>query len=57
MMKQQTVTQIILTAEAGLYLTDGESYGKTVILPETADVSAWKEVCESELPEEVENYV
>ncbi len=56
-MKQQTVTQIILTAEAGLYLTDGESYGKTVILPETADVSAWKEVCESELPEEVENYV
>lgn len=56
-MKQQTVTQIILTAEAGLYLTDGESYGKTVILPETADVSAWKEVSENELPEEVENYV
>lgn len=55
-MKTQTITQIILTAEEGLYLTDGDTYGKTVVLPQNADPSVWKEVTENELPKE-EEYV
>lgn len=56
-MTQKTVTQIILTAEEGMFLTDGESYGKTVVLPETADPGVWREVSEDELSEEVEENV
>lgn len=51
-MKTKTITQIILTADEGMYLTNGETYGKTVVLPANADVSAWCEVTEEELPEE-----
>ena len=51
-MKTKTVTQIILTADEGMYLTDGETYGKTVILPEGVDPSEWREVSETELPKE-----
>lgn len=50
----KTITQIILTADEGKFLTDGETYGKTVVLPENADPSVWKEI--DRLPEE-EAYV
>lgn len=50
-MKKETVKQIILTADEGMYLTDGETYGKTVVLPESADQSVWHEIPEAEKPE------
>lgn len=50
-MKRETVKQIILTADEGMYLTNGETYGKTVVLPESADQSVWHEITEAELPE------
>lgn len=49
-MKSETITQRILTADEGMYLTDGETYGTTVVLPADADYSVWKEVAEDELP-------
>ena len=52
MMKKETLTQIILTAEEGKYLYNGETYGKTVVLPLGADTSAWTEITEAELPNE-----
>ena len=50
-MKTKTVTQIILTAEEGKYLTDGETYGKTVVLPVDADPAQWYEITEAEKEE------
>ena len=46
----KTITQIILTADEGKYLTNGKTYGKTVVLPADADTAAWREVNENELP-------
>ena len=51
-MKTQIVEQRILTADEGMYLTDGETYGKTVVLPADADCSVWHEVTKEELPKE-----
>ena len=51
-MKMKTVQQRILTAESGLYLTDGKTYGTTVVLPADADFSQWKEVSRQQLPRE-----
>lgn len=51
-MKKETLTQIILTADEGKYLYNGETWGKTVVLPLGADISAWTEVTQGELPEE-----
>ena len=51
-MKTQIIEQRILTADDGMYLTDGETYGKTVVLPADADHSVWHEVTEDELPKE-----
>lgn len=51
-MKTQIVEQRILTADDGKFLTDGETYGKTVVLPVGADHSVWHEVAEDELPKE-----
>lgn len=45
-MKKETIKQIILTADEGMYLTNGETYGKTVVLPENADVNEWYEITE-----------
>jgi hypothetical protein len=53
-MKTETITQTILTADEGMYLTNGETYGKTVVLPADADASVWREVTEDELPKEDE---
>ena len=50
-MKKETLTQIILTAEENMYLTNGETYGKTVVLPLGADTELWTEV--SEIPEQL----
>lgn len=50
-MKKETIKQIILTADEGMYLTNGETYGKTVVLPEGADTSAWHEITEAEYTE------
>lgn len=47
-MKTATITQTILTADEGMYLTNGETYGKTIVLPENANVSAWYEITEEE---------
>ena len=51
-MKIETITQTILTADEGKYLFNGETYGKTVVLPACADTSPWREVTEAELPRE-----
>ena len=48
----KTITQIILTAEEGMCLTDGETYGKTVVLPTNADAGKWREIPEGEVPDE-----
>lgn len=53
-MKTEIITQTILTADEGMYLTNGETYGKTVVLPADADASVWREVTEDELPKEDE---
>ena len=50
-MKRETIKQIIVTADDGKYLTNGETYGKTVVLPESADVSAWHEITDAEYEE------
>jgi hypothetical protein len=47
-MKTETITQTILTADEGKYLTNGETFAKTVILPAAADASVWREVDEAE---------
>ena len=47
-MKINTITQTILTAEEGHYLTDGETAGKTVVLPADADFSKWHEITQEE---------
>lgn len=53
-MKTEIVKQRILTADEGKFLTDGETYGKTVVIPADADYSGWKEVEEEELPKDEE---
>lgn len=53
-MKSETIIQRILTADEGMYLTDGITYGKTVILPFNADETVWYEVTEDMLPKEEE---
>lgn len=47
-MKKETIKQIILTADEGMYLTNGETYGKTVVLPESADTNDWYEITDIE---------
>ena len=51
-MKEKIVEQRILTAEEGMVLTNGQTYGKTVVVPMDADYSVWQEVDEAEIPEE-----
>ncbi len=45
-MKMETVQQRILIADEGKYLTNGETAGKTVVLPADADYSVWAEITE-----------
>ena len=53
-MQSKIVKQRILTAEKGMFLTNGDTYGKTVVLPADADTSVWREVTEAELPKDEE---
>jgi hypothetical protein len=53
-MKTETITQRILIADDGKYLTNGETYGKTVVLPMDADATAWHEITDAEYAEIVE---
>lgn len=48
MIKEKNDTQIILKADEGKYLTDGESYGRTLIAPKGSDVSVWYEITKEE---------
>lgn len=50
-MKTQIVEQRILTADEGMYLTNGETYGKTVVLPADADHSVWNEITDAQYAE------
>lgn len=43
--------QRILTADEGMYLTNGDTAGKTVVLPANADYSVWREITEAEYNE------
>ena len=47
-MTKETIKQTILKADEGMYLTNGETYGKTVILPETANTNDWYEITDIE---------
>ena len=49
-MKTETITQTILTADEGKFLTNGETYGKTVVLPAGANPMDWYEIPEDALP-------
>lgn len=51
-MRTQIVSQRILTAGEGCCLTNGETYAKTVVLPEEADYTVWMEIPEEEVPDE-----
>ena len=53
-MEMKTVQQRILTAAEGMYLTDGQTAGKTVVLPAAEDYSAWREITEAEYKEMTE---
>lgn len=50
-MIKDTITQIILKAEEGHYLTNGETFATTVVLPENADMTVWQEISEEEYNE------
>lgn len=50
-MKSKIIKQIILTADEGMYLTNGETYGKTIVLPESANTEEWREITEEEYEE------
>ena len=47
-MTQQTITQIILQADNGYYLTNGETFGTTVILPCAEQKALWWEITAEE---------
>lgn len=51
-MQSKIVKQRILTAGKGKVLTNGETYGKTVVLPAEADYSGWQEINEADVPVE-----
>lgn len=47
-MTKETIKQIILKADDGMYLTNGKTYGKTVILPNDTDIDIWYEITEEQ---------
>ena len=46
-MKSEIVKQRVLTADADMVLTNGKTFGKTVVLPVDADASVWHEITEA----------
>lgn len=47
-MKVEIVEQRVLTADEGMTLTNGETFGKTVVLPTSADAEEWREITDEE---------
>ena len=47
-------TQIILTADEGKRLTDGENFVTEIRLPEGADEAIWREITEEEYHQTLE---
>lgn len=47
-MKVEIVEQRVLTADEGMTLTNGETFGKTVVLPASADADKWREISDEE---------
>ena len=47
-MQTETITRKKLTASKGMYLTDGEVYGKEIFLSVGADTTRWREITENE---------
>lgn len=57
-MKKTIVEQIVLTADEGMTLTNGETYGKKVFLAHNTTADNWREITDSEaeaLQKEKEN--
>ena len=48
-MKIEIVEQRVLTADEGMTLTNGETFGKTVVLPVSADANTWHEITDEEV--------
>lgn len=46
--------RIVLYAEEGMVLTDGEHYGKQIFLGEGVSADRYREIPESEMPHETE---
>lgn len=53
-MKTENITLVKLIASDGMILTDGESYGKEVYLGVNDSADRWKEIPESEAPNQDE---
>ncbi len=53
-MTKETIKQIILKADEGKVLTDGETFGTTVVLPETANVDRWYEIANEDVKEQTD---
>lgn len=47
-MKRETLKSIKLTADDGMTLTNGETFGKVVYLAAGADPDNWREITDSE---------
>lgn len=47
-MTVEIIEQRVLTADEGMCLTNGETFGKTVVLPASADAEAWREISDEE---------
>ena len=50
-MKTEIIKQRVITAADGKVLTNGNTFGKTVVLPVDADASVWREITEAEAQE------
>ena len=47
-MKKTIVEHIVLTADEGMTLTNGETYGKMVYLAHNTSPDGWREITDSE---------
>ncbi len=47
-MKKTIVEQIVLTADEGMTLTNGEAFGKVVYLAHNTSPDNWREITDSE---------
>ena len=54
-MKLRTSPHIILQADSGCYLYNGETVGTTVILPKEEDKKYWREITQAEYEALMEN--